>query len=97
MSFQLVRASDAEIVVWHVDHGHIFVFEIPGRGAALRPGPIHDVPGAAETAGSVAEAALRFATEEARSRQLIGKMPRSRLRSIIDCATASNLESQGVV
>lgn len=89
MSFQLVHASDSEIVVWHVDHGHIFVFEIPSRDAALHAGPIHEVADAVESADAVADAALRFATEEARARQLIGMTPRSCLRTSIVSTTPS--------
>ena len=71
MSFQLVRAEDTEIAVWNVEYGHIFTFSIPAKARELVPGPIRDVPGADEGATTLKDAALRFATAEARSRQLI--------------------------
>ena len=85
MSFQLVRASDSEIVVWHVDHGHIFVFQIPPGGSSLLPGPSHEIAGAAESAEAVRDGALRFATEEARKRDLIGRRPKPGYRTASRC------------
>ena len=72
MAFQLVRAGDTEIAVWNVEHGHIFVFQIPERADALLPGPIRDVPNAAERAEGLQAEALSFATHEARKRRLLG-------------------------
>ncbi len=85
MSFQLVRASDDEIVIWHVDHGHIFVFQIPPGAQVLGPAIVRDVPDAAERAETFREAALQFATDEARSRKLLAAAPKPGRRRSLAC------------
>ena len=71
MAFQLVRAGDTEIAVWQVEHGHIYTFRIPPNGKALVPGPFRNAPDAEQQAPAFEKEALRFATEEARKRNLL--------------------------
>lgn len=72
MDFQLVHASDDEIVVWHQEQGHIFGFAVERSVSDLVPAWCRDLPDAAEPAERFKEAALGFARGEARSRKLIG-------------------------
>ena len=72
MNFQLVRASDNEIAIWNTDHGHIFVYSIEHGARELRPVYRKDIPDAELSADSMTVEAHSFATEEARSRRLLG-------------------------
>ncbi len=72
MNFQLVRASDTEIAIWNTDHGHIFIYGIEPRARELTQLYYKNIPDAEQDAVSMTDEALRFATEEARSRQLLG-------------------------
>lgn len=72
MTFQLVRASDDDIAVWQTEHGHIYGFTACPETDTLQPRFMRDAPDATEPAERFAEEALRFATEEARTRQIIG-------------------------
>ena len=69
MGFQLVRASDNEIIVWHTEHGHIYLFEIPPDARELTACWYRDIPEAAQDAESLKGDALAYATQEARSRR----------------------------
>ena len=71
MGFQLVKASDNEIVVWHTEHGHIYIFEIPPEGSELTARWHKDIPDAACDAESLKAEALTYATEQARTRQYL--------------------------
>lgn len=71
MSFQLVRASDTDMAVWHTQHGHIYVFQVAASADALIPVLVRAAPDAAEPANGFAEDALRFATGEAEARRMI--------------------------
>lgn len=71
MTFQLVRADEDSIAVWHTDFGHIYVFAITPDRRGLRPITARTAPDATEPAERFADEALCFATEEARVRQLV--------------------------
>ena len=86
MTFQLVRASDEDIAVWHTDHGHIYSFTVCAETDSLTRRFMRDAPDATAPAADFAEDALRFATEEARVRQLIGG--RVKRRRKVGCPTA---------
>ena len=87
MTFQLVRASDEDIAVWHTDHGHIYAFMVCPETDSLSQRFMRDAPDATVPAADFAEDALRFATEEARVRQLIGG--RMKRRRKVGCSTAT--------
>ena len=72
MDFQLVRASDDEIVIWHTVHGHIYVYGIEPRAARLTARSSRSVPDAELDAATFNDDALAFATGEARKRHLLG-------------------------
>ena len=86
MTFQLVRASDEGIVVWHTDHGHIYGFTVCTETDSLKPRFMRDAPDVIVPAADFAAEALRFATEEARVRQLIGRPVKRRRKA--GCPTA---------
>lgn len=71
MSFQLVRAGETEIAVWHVEHGHIYTFRVEPTADSLVPGPFRNAPDAEQQAPAFEREALTFATDEARKRHLI--------------------------
>lgn len=81
MTFQLVRASDDDIAVWQTEHGHIYGFTVCPDTDSLIQRFMRDAPDATEPAQCFAEAALRFATDEARARQLIGRPAKRRRRT----------------
>ena len=72
MNFQLVRATDNEIAIWNTDHGHIFVYAIEPGARELTAVLCKDVPDAEQRAELMMDQALSFATEQARSRRLLG-------------------------
>ena len=86
MTFQLVRASDEDIAVWHTEHGHIYGFTVCAETDSLTHRFMRDAPDATAPAADFAEDALRFATEEARVRQLIGGGVKRRRK--VGCPTA---------
>ena len=88
MTFQLVRASDESIAVWHTDHGHIYGFIVCRETDSLTQRFMRDAPDATAPAADFAEDALRFATEEARARQLIGGRVKRRRKAACPSATA---------
>lgn len=71
MAFQLVQATDTEIIVWHTELGHIFGFTVdpPARTVVARF--TREVPEAEAPAASVQAEAHDFAVGEARVRRLI--------------------------
>ena len=73
MTFQLVRANDDDIAVWQTEHGHIYGFTVCAKTDSLTQRFMREAPDAAEPAQHFADEALRFATDEARARQLIGR------------------------
>lgn len=81
VTFQLVRASDDDIAVWQTEHGHIYGFTVCTDTDSLIQRFMRDAPDALEPAQAFAEAALAFATVEARNRQLIGRPVKRRRRS----------------
>ncbi|WP_131118323.1 hypothetical protein [Lichenihabitans psoromatis] len=72
MSFQLVRATDDEIVVWHTEHGHIYLYEIPPKARDLTMRWFKNIPDATQDAESLKSEAQIYATEQSRIRRLIG-------------------------
>jgi hypothetical protein len=72
VDFQLVRASDNEIVVWNTVHGHIYLYRIEPKARQLTVGPFRNIAEAELDAASLKNEALVFATEEARKRRLLG-------------------------
>ena len=71
MGFQLVRAGETEIAVWQIEHGHIYSFNIPPGAKDLVAGPFRNAPDAEQQAPAFEREALRFATDEARRRNLL--------------------------
>ena len=85
MTFQLVRASDDDIAVWQTEHGHIYGFTACPDTYTLKHRFTREAPDATEPAERFAEESLRFATGEARTRQIIGG--RARRRRPFGCAS----------
>lgn len=79
--FQLVRASDDEIAVWQTEQGHIYGFTVCAATDSLTQRFMRDAPDATVPARDFADEALRFATDEARARQLIGRPATVRRRA----------------
>lgn len=88
MTFQLVRASDDGIAVWQTEHGHIYVYAACGDTDGLTQVVMREAPDASEPAASFAAEALRFATQEARARDIIGGRNKRRRRSSRSTAMA---------
>ena len=72
MSFQLVRASENEIIIWHTEHGHVYGYVVASGAKALDRLFCREVADATEKAEDFGEEAMRFAVAEARSRKLLG-------------------------
>ena len=71
MVFQLVQATDTEIIVWHTELGHIFGFTVDVQGHTVVTRFTREVPEAEVTAASVQAEAHSFAVGEAKVRRLI--------------------------
>lgn len=71
MAFQLVQATDTEIIVWHTELGHIFGFTVDAPAHTVVPRFTRDVPEAEAPAASVEVEAHSFAVREAKVRRLI--------------------------
>lgn len=71
MVFQLVQATDTEIIVWHTELGHIFGFTVDAPAHTVIARFTREVPEAEAPAASVQAEAQTFAVGEARVRRLI--------------------------
>jgi hypothetical protein len=72
VSFQLVSASDDEIIIWHTEHGHIYFYVIEPKAHDLKIRWCRNIPEATQDAESLQQDAYVFATEQARIRHLLG-------------------------
>lgn len=71
VAFQLVQATDTEIIVWHTELGHVFGFSVDSPARTVVARFTRDIPEAEAPAASVQDEAHSFAVGEAKVRRLI--------------------------